>query len=84
MNHWNILSIFSKWCSLNYVRICVANIQILMKKFGRNPKSDRDWKDRKKIERSREDRKIERRSKDRIKIEVQIEEGNKSPNRKGK
>ena len=31
----------------------------LIKKFGRNPKSDRDWKDRKKIEISKEDRKIE-------------------------
>ena len=44
------------------------------KKFGRNPKSDRDWKDRKKIEISKKDRKIEK---------VQIEKGNKSPNRKG-
>ena len=42
-------------------------------KFGRNPKSDRAWKDRKKIEISKKDRKIEKRSKDLIEIEVQIE-----------
>ena len=39
------------------------------KKFGRNPKSDRDWKDRKKIKISKEDRKIEKRSKGDRKIE---------------
>ena len=45
------------------------------------------WKKSKirpRLERSKKDRNIERRSKDRIKIEVQIEKGNKSPNRKGK
>ena len=36
------------------------------------------------LERSKKYQNIERRSKDRIKIEVQIEKGNKSPNRKGK
>ena len=55
-----------------------------MKKFGRNPKSDRDWKDRKKIEISKKGQNIEKRLKDRKKIEVQIEKGNKSSNRKGK
>ena len=38
----------------------------MRKKIGRNPKSDRDWKDRKKIE---------------ISKDVQIEKGNISPNR---
>ena len=33
------------------------------KNFGRNPKSDRDWKDRKKIEISKEDRSPNRKGK---------------------
>ena len=43
-----------------------------IKKFGRNPKSDRDWKDRKKIEISRNVSKCPNKK------------GVKSPNRKGK
>ena len=35
----------------------IFNINESKKKFGRNPKSDRDWKDRKKIEVSKKDRK---------------------------
>ena len=34
------------------------------KTFGRNPKSDRDWKERKKIEVSKKDRKNKKRSKE--------------------
>ena len=40
------------------------------KKFGRNPKSDRDWKDRKKIEiYKKKDGETEKRLKDKTKIE---------------
>ena len=64
-------------------------VPCLSVKFGRNPKPDRDWKDRK---RSKDQKKIEDRKRSKIekdrKIEkrskVQIEEGDKSPNRKGK
>ena len=39
------------------------------KKFGRNPKSDRDWKERKQIEVSKKDRKNKKkRSKEQKKI----------------
>ena len=49
------------------------------KKIGRNPKSDRDWKDRKRIEISRNVSKCLEMSRN-----VQIKKGVKSPNRKGK
>ena len=48
-----------------------------VQKFGRNPKLDRDWKDRKKIEKYRNVSKC-------LEIKVQIKKGDKSPNRKGK
>ena len=55
----------------HYQTLCSDFNQQSIKKFGRNPKSDRDWKDRKNIEISTKDRKTkkEKRSKDRSKIE---------------
>ena len=69
------------------------------KKFERNPKSERDWKDRKKIEISRNVSKCLEMSRNvskclemsrnvskylEISRNVQIKKGVKSPNRKGK
>ena len=56
------------------------------KKFGRNPKSDRDWKDRKKIEMSRNVSNYLELSRNVSKClemsrNVQIKKGLKSPNR---
>ena len=48
----------------NFYLVQKRNKENLLKKFGRNPKSDRDWKDRKKIELLKKDQKIEKRSKE--------------------
>ena len=58
---------------------------IIEKKFGRNPKCDRDWI---KVQRKKGNKSPKRKGKIKVQrkreIEVQREKGNKNPNRKGK